>query len=107
MAARTKAGANPTETKLDDNVTEPSTVAPGDAPHDTTDPTEHASTVTPQPSAQALKEGTVNGTLKLDGPPVAESGDEDRIEEYDAVKPDGTVVRIRHNIDKATTEIVK
>jgi hypothetical protein len=97
----------PTETRLDDNVTEPSTVAPGDAPADTTDPTEMASTVTPSPSAQAIAEGTVNGAIKVgttSAPSVDES--EHRFEEYDATKPDGEVVRVRRNIETGTSEIV-
>jgi hypothetical protein len=93
------------ETKLDDNVTEPSTVQPGDAPADTTDPTEEASTVIPQPSAAALKEGTVNGVLPITREKKSAKG-KDRFEEYDAVKPDGSTVRIKRNIETGATEIV-
>ncbi|OJX72825.1 hypothetical protein [Leifsonia sp. 71-9] len=103
--------AKPAETTLDDNVEELSTVAPGDAPADTTDPTEHASTVVPQPSAEALKQGTVNGVLPVEpattAPAAAVDAKDHRVEEYDAVKPDGSKVRIKHNIDLGTTEIVK
>lgn len=107
-AAKAATDAAPNETRLDDNVTEPSTVAPGDAPADTTDPAEHASTVTPQPSADALKEGTVNGALPVDAPDASDAvpAKDHRIEEYDAIKPDGTKVRVKHNIDLGTTEIV-
>lgn len=94
------------ETKLDDNVTEPSAVQPGDAPADTVDPTEEASTVIPQPSADALKEGTVNAVLPVTRDKKAASKAKDRIEEYDAVKPDGSVVRIKRNIETGATEIV-
>lgn len=99
----------PTETRLDDNVTEPSTVAPGDAPADTTDPTEVASTVTPNPSAQAIAEGTVNGAIKVDQPARAKStkAPKHRFEEYDATKPDGSVVRVRRNIDTGESELVE
>ena len=30
-----------------------------------------------------------------------------RIEEYDATRPDGSVVRVRHNIDTGETVIVR
>ncbi|WP_295821562.1 hypothetical protein [uncultured Microbacterium sp.] len=97
----------PTETRLDDNVTEPSTVAPGDAPADTTDPTEIATTVTPNPSAQAIAEGTVNGAIKVDKPAAAKSTKtKHRFEEYNATKPDGTVVRVRRNIDTGESALV-
>jgi hypothetical protein len=95
------------ETKLDDNVTEPSTVQPGDAPADTTDPTEEASTVIPQPSAEALKQGTVNAVLPVTRDKKTGSKGKDRVEEYDAVKPDGSTVRVRRNIETGESEIVK
>jgi len=94
------------ETKLDDNVSEPSTVQPGDAPADTTDPTEQASTVTPTPSAEALKQGTVNGVLPIPKVSKPKSTSKDRFEEYDAEKPNGEVVRIKRNIETGATEIV-
>lgn len=93
------------ETKLDDNVTEPSTVQAGDAPADTTDPTERASTVTPRPSAAALKEGTVNGVLPIPKKSKAKSSEKDRFEEYDAVKPNGEVVHIKRNIESGETSV--
>ena len=41
-------------------------------------------------------------------PPVARKPKvpKDRIERYEAVRPDGTVVTVEHNLDKGTTEIV-
>jgi len=106
--ATAAASGTPTETRLDDNVTEPSTVAPGDAPADTTDPAEIATTVTPNPSAQAIAEGTVNGAVKVDQPARAKStkAPKHRFEEYDATKPDGSVVRVRRNIDTGESELV-
>lgn len=87
-------------TRLDDNVSEPSTTQAGDAPYDTKDPTENASTVTPVPSADALRVGTVNGAVPI--PPV-EAAEQDpadiRVDEYDRVLPDGSTVRIRHTLD--------
>lgn len=86
-------------TTLDSDVTKPSVTAPGDGPADTTDPTERASTVTPRPSEEALKVGTVNSVLPL--PKVEEPArdGEDRTEEYDVVAPDGEVVRVVRNIE--------
>lgn len=107
MAAPRKNTATPTETRLDDNVSEPSTVAPGDAPADATDPTELASTVTPTPSAEALRQGTVNGVLPIKADAKTERDESgDRFEEYDATKPDGSVVRIRRNIETGASSVV-
>jgi hypothetical protein len=41
-------------------------------------------------------------------PPVARKPKtpKDRLERYEAVRPDGTVVTVEHNLDKGTTEIV-
>lgn len=101
------AAKNPSETKLDDNVTEPATTAPGDAPADTTDPSERASTVVPQPSPEALMAGTVNAVAKMpDIPaaPVVKGGE--RVETYEAVRPDGTKVTVEHDLDTGATRIV-
>jgi len=38
--------------------------------------------------------------------PKAPKVPKDRIERYEAVRPDGTVVTVEHNLDKGTTEIV-
>lgn len=105
MATSRKQSGEVKETRLDDNVTEPSTVAPGDAPADTTDPTERATSVTPAPSDQALKEGTVNAVRKLPATTAERDASKDRWEEYDATRPDGTVVRVRHNLDTGETSV--
>jgi hypothetical protein len=95
-------------TTLDSDVTKPSVTAPGDGPADTTDPTEIASTVIPQPGPEAFAVGTVNAVVKTgEIPEVAQVDEKDhRVEEYDATKPDGSVVRVRHNIDTGETSIV-
>lgn len=95
-------------TTLDSDVTKPSVTAPGDGPADTVDPTEIASTVTPVPGPEAFAAGTVNGVVKVGEIPEALVTDEKdhRIEEYDATKPDGSVVRVRHNIDTGETSVV-
>jgi hypothetical protein len=98
---------NPTETRLDKDVNTPSTAAPGDAPHDTTDPLEVAHTVTPQPNAEALAAGTVNGVLPgkpLEAPAGVAEKDQ-RTEEYEARRADGSTVKVKHNIDTGETSL--
>lgn len=99
----------PKETKLDKDVTKPSTTAPGDGPADTTDPTERASSVTPRPGAEALRVGTVNAVQPLPSDAPEDDSDvseeDQRIEEYEAVKPNGQKVTVRHNIDTGETTV--
>ncbi|WP_418060803.1 hypothetical protein [Pimelobacter simplex] len=106
MAAR-KTTAPTEQTRLDDNVTDPSTTAPGDGPADTTDPTETAHSVTPQPSEAAVKVGTVNAVVPGEkAEPKGQVPEKDqRIETYSAVKPDGTTVTVTHNIDTGETSV--
>lgn len=105
MAAR----SNPKETRLDKDVTKPSTTAPGDGPADTTDPTERASTVGGDKAA-AAQDGhlTVNAVVPVEGPSdedAPEGSKEHRIEKYKAVRPDGTEVTVTHNIDTGETKV--
>jgi len=95
-------------TKTDPTVTKPSTVAPGDAPADTTDPTERVSSVPVQPGIEAVKAGTVNAVLvnpnlPTPGTTVPEGGG--RTETYKARKPDGTEVTVTHNLDTGETSV--
>ncbi len=103
--AQEKSGKLPTKTVLDDDVSKPSTVAPGDGPYDTTDPAERATSVSPNKGAAARAgHNTVNAVLPAPEPErVAGEKREDRTEEYDAVGPDGKVVRVKHNIDTGET----
>lgn len=96
----------PKETKLDKDTTKPSTTAPGDGPADTTDPTERASSVTPQPGEEALKVGTVNAVqpIPADAAPKRD-GKNDRTETYKATKPDGSEVTVKHNLDTGETSV--
>jgi hypothetical protein len=93
----------PSETRLDTDVHAPATNAPGDAPADTTDPTEQATTITPQlPSEEALKAGTILGAIPVPAAVIAAQttdGDDVRVEEYDEVTPTGEAVRVRHILD--------
>lgn len=98
--------SQPQETKLDKDVTTPSTTVPGDGPADTTDPTETAHSVPARPGAEAIKVGTVNAVLP--GPKVEETlsdGSDHRIETYTATKPDGSEVTVTHNIDTGETKV--
>lgn len=98
--------AAPKKTRLDSDATKPSTTAVGDGPADTTDPSEHASSVTPRPSAKALKAGTVNAVQPVPQEAKPErDAKNDRIEKYDAVRPDGTTVKVTHNIDTGETSV--
>lgn len=98
--------STPDKTTLDTDVTKPSTTAPGDGPADTTDPTETAHSVTPQPGAEAIKVGTVNAVqpgTKVEAP--KSDATKHRVEKYKATKPDGTVVTVEHNIDTGETKV--
>ena len=98
---------NPSKTRLDTDVTKPSTTAPGDGPADTTDPTERASTVGgDKAAAAAAGHLTVNAVVPVDPEPnTPEPKGKGRVEKYDAVKPDGTKVTVTHNVDTGETSI--
>ena len=98
--------ATPKETKLDKDTTKPSTTAPGDGPADTTDPSERASSVTPQPGEEALKVGTVNAVQPIPpGEKPKRDSKNDRVEKYKATRPDGTEVTVTHNLDTGETSV--
>lgn len=101
--------ANPTsKTTLDADITKPSTTAPGDGPADTTDPTESAVSVTPRPSTEAVKVGTVNAVKPAPKAALVKTAQtEERVEKYDAVRPDGSVVTVTHNLDTGKTSVAE
>lgn len=96
------------KTTLDSDVTKPSVTAPGDGPADTTDPTERASTVGGDKAA-AAKDGhlTVNAVVPVESAPAgsAVAEEDQRIEKYDVVKPDGSKATVTHNIDTGETKV--
>lgn len=92
-------------TTLDDDVTKPSVTQPGDGPADTTDPTERAVSVPAQPGEEAIKVGTVNAVVPAPKPAEEERSGDDRVETYKAVRPDGTEVTVKHNIDTGETTV--
>ena len=101
-----KAAAAPTETSLDSDVTKPSTTAPGDGPADTTDPTERATSVTPNPGEEALAVGTVNAVKPLPKDEAPAASGKPRTERYEAVKPDGSTVTVERNLETGESKIV-
>ncbi|EFL01591.1 predicted protein [Streptomyces sp. SPB78] len=106
MPAR-KTPSTPAETRLDDFVDAPSTTAPGDGPADTTDPTERATSATPDKATAAQAgHGTVNAVVPLPRPEPAERTGEDRTETYTALRPDGVEVRVERNIETGASRIV-
>lgn len=101
-------------TRLDDFNDKPSTVQPGDAPADTKDAGEMASTVGGDKLAAAVAgHQTVNAAVPLDperfrkGLAISSStgsnadgeASEGRWEEYDATRPDGSTAHVRRNLD--------
>lgn len=132
MAAQSKASeqskgtgesAKPNETKarttLDDDITMPSKVEPGDGPYDTTDPTEIATSVSPDKAAAARAGfGVVNAVLPLEMVPgnihpsevdrangTDSGGGDARTETYDVLGPNGRLVRVTHNMDTGETNV--
>lgn len=100
--------AAPKKTTLDKDNSKPSTTAPGDGPADTTDPSERASSVHPQPDEEALKVGTVNAVRPVpqDAPESSTPAKKDqRVEKYKATRPDGTEVTVTHNLDTGETSV--
>lgn len=97
-------------TTLDSHLDAPSVTEPGDGPADTTDPTEFASSATPDKGAAALAGyGTVNAVVKVPArksPRAAKpaEGDE-RTETYDVEGPDGNMVTVTRNIDTGETTV--
>lgn len=94
-------------TKLDEDVKTPSTTQPGDGPADTTDPTERASSVTPQPGPEALKAGTVNAVQPVPDRSTSSTSStaKARVETYTATRPDGTEVKVKHDLNTGKTEV--
>jgi hypothetical protein len=92
-------------TTLDSDVTKPSVTAPGDGAADTTDPTEIAVSVPPQPGPEAVEVGTVNAVKPVKRTVAERDSSSDRTEKYEAVKPDGTKVTVTRNIETGETSV--
>lgn len=94
------------KTTLDTDVTKPSTTAPGDGPADTTDPTERATSVTPQPGDEAFAVGTVNAVVPLPKEEAPAASGKARTERFEAVKPDGSTVTVERNLETGESKLV-
>lgn len=100
-------GTNGTVTT--DAVDVPSEVQAGDAPFDTTDPTERVSSIDHPDKGAAAKAGfgTVNAVVLLAEPETPETpARKDRTEKYQVTGPDGKLVTVEHNIDTGETRRV-
>lgn len=73
-------------------------------PVDETDPEKRVSSVTAIPNAEALAVGTVDAVTELPKAP-APTAPKKRVEEYEAVKPDGTKVTVEHDLVTGATRI--
>lgn len=92
-------------TTLDEDTTKPSVTEPGDGPADTTDPTELATSVTPQPGDEAIAAGTVNAVKPVKRAAAKKASSKERTEKYEAIKPNGEKVTIVRNIETGETSV--
>ncbi len=101
-------------TLLDDQVKMPGYVAPGDGPYDTVDPSEHATSVSPDKGNAALQGfGVVNAVLPIPDPSgreqalakaAADGSSGGRTETYETVGANGKPVTVEHNLDTGETK---
>lgn len=118
MARNTPAAAEPERkalleqpgAKLDTDLSKPQTTLAGHAPADTLDPTERASSATPDKAAAAQAGfGSVNAVTVLPEPEKAREASadsQDRIETYEVPGPDGKLVKVEHNLETGETKRV-
>lgn len=100
--ARTPA---PKTTRLSSNVAAPQPTAPGDAPADTYDPKERASSVRPDKAAAAAAgHQTVNAVAKVASVPDS-TPTGSRTETYTAAAPNGATKYVTHNYDTGETTV--
>lgn len=95
----------PKTTRLSSDLTKPQPTAPGDAPADTYDPKERATSARPDKAAAAADGNlTVNAVVKAgDIPDNTPTGT--RTETYTTYLPDGTPVEVTHNYDTGETTV--
>lgn len=97
----------PKTTRLSDTITAPQPTAPGDAPADTYDPKERASSaIADKAAAGNAGYQTVNAVIKTgDIPVVTPSGN--RTESYSALGPTGASATYVHNYDTGVSAAPK
>ncbi|VEW13555.1 Uncharacterised protein [Brevibacterium casei] len=97
--------ARPKTTRLSNDTTKPQPTAPGDAPADTWDPKERASSATPDKKAAAeAGHQSVNAVTKV-GTVPDKTPTGDRTETYAAVDGAGNPVTVTHNYDTGVTSV--
>lgn len=97
--------ARPKTTKLSNDTTKPQPTAPGDAPADTWDPKERASSAAPDKKAAGeAGHQTVNAVTKLGDFPTNEPTGT-RSETYQAFDGAGNPVTVTHNYDTGVTSV--
>lgn len=97
----------PKTTRLSNDVTAPQPTAAGDAPADTWDPNERASSATPDKAAAAAAgHQTVNAVVPVDPLPDNTPVGGTRTETYTAYRADGTAVEVTRDLDTGETTIV-
>lgn len=96
--------AAPKTTRLSSDVTKPQPTASGDAPADTWDPKERATSARPDKAAAAAAgHQTVNAVVPIDPIPDPAPPADPRTETYTVTGPDGKPVTVTHNIDTGVT----
>lgn len=98
--------ARPKTTRLSSDLTQPQPTAPGDAPADTWDPNERASSAQPDKAAAAADGHlTVNAVVPVAPIPEPEVPVGGRTETYTAYGPNGQPVEVSRNVETGATEI--
>ena len=95
------------KTRLSDDVTKPSQTAPGEAPADTMDPEEMATSVTPDKAAAAKAGyGSVNAVVPRPRRPKPERDtSNDRTESYEVPGPTGEPVKVTRNLETGESTV--
>lgn len=100
--------ARPKTTRLSSDVTKPQPTAAGDAPADTWDPNERASSARPDKAAAAADGHlTVNAVVPVDPIPTPTPPASPRTETYTAYDAQGNPVEITRNVDTGETTVVE
>lgn len=96
----------PKTTRLSSDVTKPQPTASGDAPADTWDASERASSARPDKAAAAAAGYlTVNAVVEVDPVPAKPAVPSPRTETYTAFDGAGKPVTVTHDIDNGATTV--
>lgn len=98
--------AAPKTTRLSNDVTKPQPTAAGDAPADTWDPKERASSARPDKAAAAAAGSqTVNAVVPVDPIPTPTPPVGGRTETYTVIDANGNEVEVTRNIETGVTTV--